>query len=178
MIDSSLLLNVGSLIASLVAVAISVIVSARQSRLAWSGNHIPLVVEVFGEFRSGQMHRNEQRILERLSSGSIPEDVPFSAMPDEIQDSLYSVCHYYQMVAYLVFFGVLDRQMAYLALHFRVITMWRVIEPHVYAERTVRGDPYSFLNAFELLADFCRNESSADMFKAVVAKQRGVRSWI
>lgn len=167
----SVMLNVVSLIVAGAAVGISVWVARHQSRLTWSSNQIAIVLDVFKEFRHGNMQVNERLIRKALGAGDITSDTPFSSLPDDLQAPLHGVCHYYQQISYLVFFGGLDRDLAFLALHHRASAMWDAVKPHVMAERRLRGGEHTFMNAFEDFALYCRSESPENAYKRMVKRR-------
>jgi hypothetical protein len=99
-------------------------------------------------------------------------------MSDDTHDAVYNVCAYYQMVGYLVAFGVLDRRLAILAHHYRVIKTWSVVRPYVEAERGIRGSDYSFLNFLEDFAIMCQRASLTDIYIYVRDQAFGHRNWL
>jgi hypothetical protein len=139
-------------------------------------NQIPIMIDLFNHIRSPEFVRKERDLWNGLSKESDPS-LRFQRMPDDVHDSVYYICAYYQMVAFLVAFGVLDRRLAILPLHYRVAKTWSTVKPYVEAERDLRGDKYSFFNFFEDFAVMCQRESPEDIYRYVHSQALGRRHW-
>lgn len=171
---ASTVLSVVGLVVSLVALSLSTLIAGRQARLTWGANHIPVILNLLGEYRSGDFARRERRVWESLPGEFDPAE-GMSALPAALQEDVYNVCTFYQTIAYLVAYGVYDDQMAYLSVHYRLLRTWHATEQFIQAERRIRGNPYSFLNFFE---DFARSCESRDPRREyLVARQKAVRRY-
>jgi len=159
----TILFNGVALTASIIALVTSAVFALRQSRLMRHANQIPIMIDLFNQVRSPEFVRKERHLWAALSNESDPR-LGFQGMSDDMHDSAYSVYAYYQMVAFLVAFGVLDKRLAILPLHYRVVKTWSTVKSYVYAERDLRGDKYSFLNFFEDFALTCERESSEEVY--------------
>jgi hypothetical protein len=89
----------------------------------------------------------------------------------------YNVSIYYQILAYMDAFGVIDKRLAILPHHYRVAKTWSAVKPYVESERLIRGDYYSFLNFFEDFAVMCERESLKDLYLCVRRREFERRRW-
>ena len=173
---SSSLFNAVTITASIVALITSIVFALRQSRLMRYASDIPVMIDLFDEFRSSDFVRRERYVWTALGSDADPAQ-GFQGMPDDVYESAYNVCAYYQMVAYLVAFGRLDSRLAILPLHYRAIRTWSVVKPYVEGERILRGDRYSFLNFFEDFALMCEKVSLDDLYLPIRRQEFRHRRW-
>ncbi|GAA0925885.1 MULTISPECIES: DUF4760 domain-containing protein [Streptomyces violaceusniger group] len=162
----TLVMNVVTLLISLIAVGVTAIFSVRQVRLMTHANKLPVVLDLFKEWRDPEFVRREQRLWERLPPEPSAER-GFSGLEEPLRSDAYEVCTYYQMLAYLVAFDVIEEDLIFLAVHYRLLKTWEVVEPYVLAERRARGDFYSFMNFFEELALMTSQKSTADVYRSV-----------
>jgi hypothetical protein len=171
----SLFFNLGTLVASVIALIVSSITATRQSRLAWNGNHVPLLNDFLGTYRSKEIRKDEMALWASLEATSHPTDSGFASLPEDLRTQAYTVCMYYQIVSYLVFYEMLDEDLAFLYLHFSLDKTWTLVSPYVYAERHVRGDPYSFFNAFEELSKVFSEKKSDEVFVGMIERYKSRR---
>lgn len=148
---NSTVLNIAALFASLLALAISSFLALRQSRLMRDANQLPVVIDLFRELRADTFITREQEIWHSLPGEQDPSK-GFGGIPTPLRTYAYDICLYYQTVAYLVNFKMLDNELAYTALHYRILRTWSSVEPFVRGERAIRGGENTFLNSLETLA--------------------------
>ncbi len=153
----STILNIAALFASLLALAISSFLALRQSRLMRHANQLPVVIDLFREIRADTFITREQEIWSSLP-GDINPSKGFGGIPTPLRTYAYDICLFYQTVAYLVIFKMLDNELAYTALHYRILRTWSSVEPFVHGERAIRGGDNTFLNSFEKAAVAIRDE--------------------
>lgn len=170
----TILFNGVALTASIIALVTSVVFALRQSQLMRHANQIPIMIDLFNHIRSPEFVREERNLWTAIGNAGDPH-LGFQGMPDDVHDSAYTICAYYQMVAFLVAFGALDRRLAILPLHYRVVKTWSTVKPYVEAERDLRGDKYSFFNFFEDFALLCQRESPEEVYRYVRSQALGRR---
>jgi hypothetical protein len=165
--DNSVLLNVLALVASFAALGISVIASYMQIRLSHRANQLPVLVELFREYRSPRFLTEEEQLWKELPQAS-PDD-GFAGLPSPLRDHVLNVSNYYQTLAYLSLLGVVDDKVAVLPLHYRALKTWQAIEPFVLRERIIRGDELAFFNVLE---EFIRKVRRVDIARQVEEVRR------
>ncbi len=161
--SETLLTNAATLFLSITTVAVSIALTLRQIRLMNNSNQLPVVLDLFMELRSADFVHSEERLWSALASGEDSER-GVSGLEQPLQDDVYRVCAFYQMLAYLVAFRVVEEDLVFLATHYRILRTWDTIRPYAVAERSLRGDPYSYLNFFEDLVVMTRSKSSQDIY--------------
>jgi hypothetical protein len=148
-------LNIAALLASFLALAVSSFLALRQSRLMRDANHLPVVIDLFRELRADTFITREQEIWSSLPGDKDPLK-GFGGIPTPLRTYVYDICLFYQTVAYLVNFKVVDDELVYTALHYRILRTWSSVEPFVHGERAIRGGEHTFLNSFETVAQDIR----------------------
>lgn len=166
--DSSLVLGIGALAVSVVALATSTWLALRQVGLMRRANHLPVLIDYLSEYRNSSFVEQEESIWRQLPAAD--QDVPLSQLPADIRVSAYSVSVYYQILANVMAFSALDTSLAVLVTHYRAVRTWEAVEPHVRAERRLRGDPYSFLNFFEEFVLLIRRTDIPDTYRNVLRR--------
>jgi hypothetical protein len=149
-------LNVTTLVISLIALAVSSIFAVRQINAAHHANQLPIINDILREVRSSKFLREEQLLWQKLPA--LRSDVRFSHLPEDLREAAYDVCFAYLMVAYLVSLKIIDRRLAILPIHYRIIRTWDAVAPLVVEERRHRGDELSFLNLLESFVEFVRRQ--------------------
>jgi hypothetical protein len=162
-------LNIAALLASFLALSISSFLALRQSRLMRDANQLPVVIDLFRELRADTFIVREQEIWKSLPGNQDPSK-GFGGIPDPLRTYVYDVCLFYQTVAYLVNFKMIDDRLAYTALHYRILRTWSAVELFVYGERVLRGGERTFLNSFEEAAAAIQREHLRQDGPAVLDK--------
>ncbi len=150
-------LNIAALLASFLALAVSSLLALRQSRLMRDANQLPVVIDLFRELRADTFITREQEVWSSLPGDKDPSK-GFGGIPTPLRTYVYDICLFYQTVAYLVNFNVVDDKLAYTALHYRILRTWSSVEPFVRGERAIRGGENTFLNSFEKAAEDIRSQ--------------------
>lgn len=149
-------LNIAALAISFTALIISSFFAVRQSSSAHHSNQLPIINDIFKEIRSSQFREQEESLWESLPT--LGQNIGFSQLPKGLRDEAYNVSFTYLMLAYLVSMRILDRRLAVLPIHYRIVRTWEAIEPFVMQEREIRGDQLSFLNLLESFVGFVKRQ--------------------
>jgi hypothetical protein len=102
--------------------------------------------------------RKEERIWDELPS--CETDLGVMYLPPTIRSVVVEVATFYQMLAYLVAFNVVDERLAILPVHYRLQKTWAALYPFVERERILRGGYYTYLNTLE---EFAKHVAAQDM---------------
>lgn len=167
----STILNVAALSASLLALAVSSLLALRQSRLMRHANQLPVIIDLFRELRADTFIIREQEIWRNLPGDKEPSK-GFGGIPEPLRTYVYDITLFYQTVAYLVNFNMIDDSLAYTALHYRILRTWSSVESFVRGERAIRGGENTFLNSFEKMAENIAHEHLKRDGRAVLDKIR------
>lgn len=158
-------LNVVALVISLAALGVSSFFAIKQVNTAHHANQLPIVIDIYREIRSPQFRQQEETLWNRLPA--LERNTSFSHLPKDLKDAAYDVCYAYLMLAYLVSLRIIDRRLAILPIHYRIIRTWEVVQPFVLQERDARGDELSFLNLLESFVDLVKRQDISYIVKEV-----------
>jgi hypothetical protein len=156
-------LNIMALVISLAALAVSSLFAIRQIGAARNANQLPIMNDIFGEIRSAQFRRQEEILWDKLPT--LGHDVAYSQLPDDLREAADNVYLTYLMLAYVVSLRIVDRKLAILPVHYRVVRTWDVVSPFVVQERKLRGYELSFLNLLESFVEFIKRQDIQRIIK-------------
>jgi hypothetical protein len=151
----SMVINVASLLASLLALGVSAYLVIRQSALMRHANEVPLLMEAFKEYRSAEFQRNEYYVVHRLRQAHDPS-LGFTGLPEEARIAAQALLAFFNVLGTLVVFDMADEAMIVPFFGFRVKTAWAALEPYIVEERKNRDDDF-FASFFEDLAQRVRD---------------------
>ncbi|MFF7947129.1 DUF4760 domain-containing protein [Streptomyces griseorubiginosus] len=163
--DVSTLINIGAVLVSIWAVAISSWIAKNQFRAQRHGNHVDPLIELLTEFRSLEFHRNYSFIRDELPS--LSSDRGISGLEDDVQKKIYDVGYFLQLYAILAYLDIIDERFVGALLRRRYIETWAALEPFVRKERELQGLPSSailnILEGFTARLCTCPPDSMQDM---------------
>ncbi|MFE4581046.1 DUF4760 domain-containing protein [Streptomyces chartreusis] len=119
---------------SVISLATSAVVSARQLRLANNSNVLPVVVELFRETRQPEFSRAIEYISLDLAREHSP-DSGYRRLPEEPLRHVRLVSLFYDDVGKLVAHGVVDERLIIGSYGPNIVNMWEVLAPYFYRER-------------------------------------------
>jgi hypothetical protein len=135
--EGSLIVSIAALVISVLSLGVSSILTFRQVRLLRSANHLPVIIDLLGEFRKSEFHQKYRSIIENLRADHDP-DHGLSGLPDDARDTVLDIAYYFQTFAILDSHDVLRNRQMYTHLNYRTIEVWTAIEPFM---RTQRRSP-------------------------------------
>ncbi|MEU4536032.1 hypothetical protein AB0G15_14330 [Streptosporangium sp. NPDC023825] len=160
--DVSVLINVGAVIVSILALITSALLARNQFRAQRHGNHVGPLVELLREFRSLEFHRNYAFIRNELPK--LSSDKGISGLDEDVQRKIYDIGYFLQLYSILAYMGVIDREFIGSLLRRRYVEAWTSLEPFVRKERELQGLPDSaILNVFERFAVHLRDHPPTDI---------------
>jgi hypothetical protein len=139
--DGGILVNALSLAFSVAAVVISAIFAIRQSRLMRHSNLLPVVVEIFKEFRDPTFKEHLNYLQHRLWDEHPPSNAGTSELPEEARVHVMTVAGFFNTVGLLVAYGVIDDLIPGSAMGGSILRAWSRIAPYIENERQRRNDP-------------------------------------
>ncbi|MGI5155476.1 DUF4760 domain-containing protein [Microbispora sp. CA-102843] len=144
--------DITALAVSLLALVVSVFTALRQTTMMRHSNQLPVLVELFQEFRSTEWQRAEAYALGRLQAEHDP-DIGCSGLPDEARIAVNKVVGYYSGFGYFVYRKMADESLVVPLIGYRASRAWDAVEPFVRREREIRGSDDRYASMFE---DFVR----------------------
>jgi hypothetical protein len=164
----SMFLNVAALVISLLALAVSTYLTRRQSIAAKQANQIPVFVDLYREARTPDFYSRERSLWENLSGHDPAKGL--SGLSAELRHNAEVVYSYYSNMAYCISIGVVERDLAIMPIHYRMLKTWDAMYPFVIAERKIRDDGGSFLTMFEHFASEARRTDIHSLERAIIRK--------
>lgn len=143
--------NVLALALSAAALLISSVLAMQQARLMFRANHIPVYMEFFSQYRSVEFQEHCRFIVERLAQENVAEETGISGLPDEARAAAYDVAGLFTEIASLRLLGAIDGRVDSMV-QVRLLQVWKVLTPFVYAERRRLGTSNMFWRSFEEFA--------------------------
>jgi hypothetical protein len=132
-----MLFNVLAVVLSILALASSTYLAARQAISQKQANHLPAIVDLLNNFRSFEFNENFEYVCSRLPSEHGPE-TGISGLPHPAQRAFYDVTYLYQSMATLRLLGIVDDSIMVVT-RFRILRLWDAVQPYVKRERELRG---------------------------------------
>ncbi|MDR6979102.1 hypothetical protein J2X68_005836 [Streptomyces sp. 3330] len=145
------LVNVLPVVIAVIAIAVPTWLGIRQTRLSRHANNIQAMINLLAEFRSASFHDQHDYVCARLGQEHAPSG-GVSGLPHDAKEAFCNVVYYYQSLANLTVFGIVDQELFLPLLRYRIVTVWQAARPYVERERELRGSDGSYLSAFEELA--------------------------
>lgn len=134
-----MILNIVSLVAALLALALSSWITLRQSRFMRHANEVPLLMETFKEYRSPQYQQYEHYVVNRLGQENAPE-LGLAKLPDEARVAATSLVTFFNIVGSFLIFDMTDESVVVPLFGYRANRAWSALEPFIVHERKLRGE--------------------------------------
>ncbi|GGK22584.1 hypothetical protein GCM10010124_13890 [Pilimelia terevasa] len=150
-----------SMMVSFLALVVSAVVALKQLRMLRHHNSLPIVVDMFQEFRSVEFRRHVHA-LDDLWTGEPPEATGTRDLPDEAWQHFTIVAGFLNNVGLMAHQGVIDSAVVRSFMSRTVTKSWYRLAPYVRHERALRGDPY-YQVYFEHLAALCIARPPVDL---------------
>jgi hypothetical protein len=148
------LLDVMSLTITIVAIAVSSVLSWRAVSLSRDANHFPVVTDLLSPHRDPEFIRKERMVHEKLKDFDAASG--FASLPEPMWTAAVVVTEQYHMLGYLVACGVTDGDLLVHQVRHGAIQTWTAVEPFVRAERRLRGGEFSYMNSFERFVEIAK----------------------
>ncbi|NMO56861.1 hypothetical protein HH310_37525 [Actinoplanes sp. TBRC 11911] len=152
------ILNVLAICVAVVALVISSWFALRQVRYVRQANHLPLLAHMVQDFRNADFMRD----IEYVEAGLAVEHDPklgIANLPSPAKERVINVAYYFQALAAMVIFDVVDDEIVVYMMRYRVRKVWSAIEPFVLHEREYGHHKGPMLTFLEDLAVRCSEVS-------------------
>ncbi|MFI6014097.1 hypothetical protein ACIBAG_35745 [Streptomyces sp. NPDC051243] len=150
MLDTSTLINIGTVVVSVSALVISSWLARNQFTAQRHGNHVGPVLELLSEFRSLDFQRNYAFVRDELPQ--LPSDNGISGLDEDVQRKIYDIGYFFQLWAVLAYLDIMDERFVNALLRRRYLEIWSALQPFVAKERELLGVPDSAV--LSVLEDF------------------------
>ncbi|GAA1259033.1 hypothetical protein GCM10009665_56480 [Kitasatospora nipponensis] len=130
-----MLINVVSLIVSIMALAVSGLLALRQLRSAQSANILAMILSGFSESRDPAYAEAIEYVLYRLRD-DYPQPMSYLAFAEPHKAHVRRVALFFDDLGKLVAHGVVDEKLIIGAYGRSLLRAWTVLAPFVYLERS------------------------------------------
>ncbi|WP_030204714.1 hypothetical protein [Streptomyces sp. NRRL S-87] len=130
-----MLVNVVSLIVSIVALTVSGLLALRQLRSAQSANVLAMILNGFSETRDPGYTQAIEYVLYRLRD-DYPQPISYLAFAEPHKAHVRRVGLFFDDLGKLVAHGVVDEKLIIGAYGRSVLRAWTVLAPFIYQERS------------------------------------------
>ena len=105
---------------------------------------------LYSELRSPRFHAHYNYVVHQLGAEYTPDHGIFG-LPEHAQTAVIDVAYYYQNLANMMNFGLLDKAAVLPMIRTRLINLWCAIEPFVVTERQRQAiaEPITVLQVLE-----------------------------
>lgn len=134
-------INLVALIFSVLAIAVSGWMALRQTRIMRQANQLPIIVELFQEFRGQSIQDSERFILLELRRQHDP-NLGYTNLPEPAKAHVHNINTFFISIGVLIAYGVIDAEIMITIIGYRAQQIWSVLEPFVRREREIRGSSY------------------------------------
>jgi hypothetical protein len=120
-------------------------------------------MSLYSELRSPRFHAHYNYVVHRLNVDYAPNHGVFG-LPEHAQAAVIDIAYYYQNLANMMNFGLLDKDAVLPMIQTRIVNLWGAIRPFVEVERQreVITEPISMLKSLEKYADEARELRNQD----------------
>lgn len=165
-------LNILAVVAAFAALAISSSLSIRQVTYARQANHLPFAAQMLQELRDSSFIRDEEFVHQRLADEH-DSALGIFGLPLEAKQRALHVLSFYQSVAALAVFDIVDRDKIVFMLGRRALRSWHELEPFILTDRKNAPPNATMYSLFEDLAARASTASNVEMARTLGLRRMG-----
>ena len=137
--------NVVSLALSVAAITLSVVISLRQIMIMRHANLLPVLIDMFREFREPEFKAHMSYVTTQLWEAYPPGQTGTSDLPEDARKHVGPVAGFFNMVGILVANKVVEDLLPASYMGRSVLVAWSRLAPYIYHERVRRSDENYYL---------------------------------
>lgn len=139
--DATITLNLAALLISFLALIVPIPLALRQIRLSNGGNHLPVVLEAFKEFRNPAYLAAEKYLLHGLAQEH-SVDCGCTGLPEPARTHAWTIGMFFDDLGKLVAHGIIDQSLVVGSFGMGIVRMWDALAPYVYQQRRAHDDHF------------------------------------
>jgi hypothetical protein len=153
--DASTIINLLALLFSLIAIITSAIIATRQSRLMQHANTLSILVELFREFRSGELKQSVGYVEKKLWEEHPPGKISLRQLPQPAVAHSSRIASFFSNVGILVANGIIDGLTVTSYMGGTILRTWSCLEPYIRQDRKIfgRDDYHQYFEHLACIAD-------------------------
>jgi hypothetical protein len=137
-VEPDVLINVAAITISILSLIVSALLALRQTRTAAAGYALPVILEIFDQFRSEEFFEARRYVYHRLNQ-EFDRPVAYTDLPAEALAKVRAVAGRYDDLGKLVAHGIVDEKLIVGANGTAVRRVWESVAPFVHEERRKHG---------------------------------------
>jgi hypothetical protein len=137
-VDTDAVLDLFAVVVAVIALSITALLAIRQTRTAASGYALPIVLEMFAQFRSEEFYAAREYVIELLGKEFDPP-MPYRDLPPEVRAQVRMVAGRYDDLGKLVAHRVVDPELVIGGNGTAIRQVWAAVAPFVHQERAAHG---------------------------------------
>jgi len=135
------MIEIISLIISVIALVTSVAVAVQQINIAKQSNFLPILIDMFSEFRSPKFKRHLYYVTQRLSKEHNSKK-GFQNLPEPARTHVITVSHFFDNLGVIVANKIVDEKLVISFMGESIYSAWQALEPFIKRERELRNSEY------------------------------------
>lgn len=132
------MINVVAIVISATSLAVSGVLAVRQNRTASAGYSLPVVLEIFDQFRSEEFFAARQYVFLDLNK-DFEHPIAYTDLPPDVRTKVRIVGGRYDDLGKLVAHGVVGEELIIGSGGTAIRRVWEAVAPFVYEERRKTG---------------------------------------
>jgi hypothetical protein len=136
-VDSKTVITVITIAISIISLAVSGTLALRQMRTATDGYALPVVLNVFSQFRTQEFFDAQQYVFHQLNR-EFEEPTAYTELPLEARSQVRAVAGLYDDLGKLVAHGIVREELVIGSNGTQARRIWEAVEPFVLEERRKR----------------------------------------
>lgn len=149
-----------TLVLSVLALVVSVFVAWRQQRVSKQANSLPILVDMFQEWRTEGQKLHREYVYERLREECSPR-LGYDDLPTQAKLHVKEVSNFLDNLGLLVYRGIVDEELVIAYLGGSVLELWGVLAPYI---REEQKKYWPFQTHFEHLASRCSRKDPKEIW--------------
>ncbi|MFX0136493.1 MAG: DUF4760 domain-containing protein [Candidatus Hodarchaeota archaeon] len=127
-----------SLIISISALILTIAKFWKYIKLTKSSFAIPIVINMFNEFRSDDFKKRIKLIREELPEGD-PSNSGFLDLDDDMREDVRYVSHFFDNLGIFVHHGLIDEKIIIGFMGDNILELWKKLKPYIQNEKDKRN---------------------------------------
>ncbi|MEV7626793.1 hypothetical protein [Actinoplanes sp. NPDC089786] len=136
--DTDAVLDLFAVVVAVVALSVTALLAIRQMRTSAAGYALPVVLQMFDQFRGEEFFAAREYVLDVLAKEFDPP-LPFRDLPPEVRSQVRMVAGRYDDLGKLVAHRVVDPELVIGGNGTAIRQVWAAVAPFVRQERAVYG---------------------------------------
>ena len=136
--DTDAALDLFAVVVAVIALTVTALLAIRQTRTSAAGYALPVVLDMFDQFRSEEFYTAREYVIEMLGKEFDPP-MPYRDLPPEVRLQVRMVAGRYDDLGKLVAHRIVDPELVIGGNGTAIRQVWAAVAPFVRQERAVHG---------------------------------------